>query len=397
MPVDLLKAIAEILGICGINSIRMFIPTFMFLLYARCPALHPENVTAILQKMPPWLLSMPALLAFAILALVEFLALQDPDLEEILTESLDKYVKAIFNAIIIFGFVDAYTAQQASEILNAAPATASLAAASVAVISMPLTYSICHWRNKFLPIFRELDPDDSLNLQILRNLGETLLLPLLLVILIVSPLLVYLLAGVLITIFFLCHKILSQLNQKHIHTCLNCGFNEVKDAALCCPKCQLQQENPKCLSFWGLTTNSDISSCKQHQFQLLLSRRCPSCASLLPRGTNCCPVCGNAIWTTGITWEEYISRVDNRSTLAAAICLPVLFLPVIGLIFAVVVQKIVMLRPFQHFLSPWQNFMSRMLLKILTLAILMLAIWPLMGWLFLVPMALSYVVARSHF
>lgn len=234
-----ISSIASLLSLCGISSVRMFAPTFLFAAICRfMPAYDwcPVGIAELAAGCPSFLTSDFGLCVFGVLGTLEVVANWDDTIRELISESnIETYVKPVFATLMTYSIltpeqakvIEAVVGETAGAVpvetlTNAAVAATSAVAASpdvaavsnlvsgtvgamsqgapetvcsdagssfmaivAALFSCGGTFGLCKVRASIVAAVRELDPDNVLHLNSLLTAFEEgswiAVLPLLLV------------------------------------------------------------------------------------------------------------------------------------------------------------------------------------------------------------------------
>ena len=222
---DTISSIAGLLSFCGISSMRMFAPTFLFGLICRVlPAYSwcPEEVSKLAESCPHFLTGNFGLFVFGVLGVLEVVANWEDSVKEFLSETnIETYAKPLFAALASYSICTPEQMQVLSAAVEGVPDAMSIAcdpaAANVAtsvvssvVSSMDVhavsnavgvavqgvhetaasatgstfaaimsslfcgggTFGLCKIRASIIAAVRELDPDNNLHLNTLLTLAE---------------------------------------------------------------------------------------------------------------------------------------------------------------------------------------------------------------------------------
>lgn len=230
---ETISSIAGLLSFCGISSMRMFAPTFLFGLICRfLPAYSwcPDEVTKLAASCPSFLTGNFGLCVFGVFGILEVVANWEDSIKEWISETnVETYVKPLFAAITSCAICSPEQAQVLSSVVGGVPdamsavsnVTSSLdvnAISSVVEVSAQGvsgttpsgtgswfsaiaatlfcgggTFGLCKVRANIVAAVRELDPDNTLHLNTLLTLFEEgswlAILPILLVFPIIALLL----------------------------------------------------------------------------------------------------------------------------------------------------------------------------------------------------------------
>ena len=415
--------IGQMLAMCGLVSIRMFLPTFLYFLLMRLAldhpdcALIPELVRQLAGSMPPELVSPVVLTFLGILAFLELAAMRNPDIKEFLLENQDieRYVKLCLSLFVSFRVMSTTQALEVGGLLGCSDAvqvqTASFGG-SIGIVLVTaaggyVTWLCCRVRAAALEIIHTIDPENDLRLQSLSNyLGEIALLLIFLLLLFLGTLLAALVltAIVMLTgVFF--QRLLAQYDQQHSHPCKACAAAgkeiSVSDCALICPECGAEQPDVRRVGWFGLPGNDPLAEMtpEEHAFRLLAAHRCRWCASPLDRAHDC-PRCGRGQWTDGLR-DFYVQRTDMRSRQLLLLALVFFLFPFGGLMLALIFYRPLAVRPLAVHLSAGERFLTALRIMFLRLLILLpmliLSAIPVVGLLALLPFVWRYRIVRAKF
>ena len=102
--VPLYQGIVLLLTQCGVTSLRMFLPSLLYLLLLRFHGVLgsrcPEMVRELAAATPAWMLHDATLWTLGGLAILEYVALHNDDVREFLTGHFDRCAKAIFAFLV---------------------------------------------------------------------------------------------------------------------------------------------------------------------------------------------------------------------------------------------------------------------------------------------------------
>lgn len=201
---DPIASLASLLSLCGISTVRMFAPTFMFGAICRfMPAYSwcPDGVTRLAESCPSFLTSDFGLVVFGVLGVLELVANWDDSVKELISESnIETYVKPVFATLMTYSILTpeqiqvvtaalgdvsnalpAEAASSAVAVTNAVSETVCAAAPEVAesasaepvsyfsaivasLFSCGGTFALCKLRASFIETVREMDPENALHL-----------------------------------------------------------------------------------------------------------------------------------------------------------------------------------------------------------------------------------------
>ena len=405
--------ISQMLALCGLVSIRMFLPVFLYFLVMRLalawPDYAPELIRQMAEHTPAWQISPAFLTVFGVLAVVELAAVRNPDIKEFLVEDFDRYAKPVIAILLSLGVATTAQTLEVKELMDSV-AKIQLASFGGFTLAMMLiagcvTGFCCRIRSAVLEQIHAIDPEDDLRLQSLSNyLGEIALFVIFLS-LIFLPLLALVLTGIGMLAGVLFQRLWTWYERQHSHPCRACAADgretSVSDCALICPECGEEQANVRRVGWFGFSGNRLLEgmSPEHHSFRLLAAHRCRWCASPLEH-SNVCSRCGRGQWTEELR-AYYVQRTDLRSALLLLAALLFFLFPFGGLMLALVLFRPLAVRPLATHLSAGGRFLIGLVMMFLKLLILMplvlLSTIPGVGLLALLPFIGRYLFVRAKF
>jgi hypothetical protein len=408
-PSVAIGVISQVLALCGVVSIRMFLPVFLYFFFMRLaphwPAFLPELpeiVRQMAEHTPAWQTSSAFLTVLGILAALELAAMRNPDIKEFLQDDFDRYAKTALSILLACGVMNTAQALEVRKLVDGAAMvqTASIGGFGgiMALAGGSVTWYCCRVRSRVLEIVQSIDPDDNLRLQSLSNyLGEIMLVTILFVVVILPPLaLVLTVIGMLIGVFL--KQIWARYERRHSHSCAACADagreTAVSDCATICPECGAEQPDVRRVGWFGFSGSAPLADMppEQHAFRLLAAHRCRWCASPLDRD-HACPRCGRDQWTDELQ-DFYVRQTDIRSGLLMSLTI----IPFVGTLLALIFFRPLAVRPLAVHLSVGGRFATSLMMTFLKLLLLIpliiLSAVPLLGLLVLVP---RYLIVRKKF
>ena len=96
-PTVAIGVISQVLALCGLVSIRMFLPVFLYFLAMRLTLFWPDHAPELIRQMaehtPAWQTSTFFLTVFGVLAALELAAVRNPDIKTFLVEGEASNIK----------------------------------------------------------------------------------------------------------------------------------------------------------------------------------------------------------------------------------------------------------------------------------------------------------------
>ena len=412
-PMVVINVISQVLALCGLVSIRMFLPVFLYFLAMRLTLVWPDHAPELIRQMaehtPAWQTSSLFLTVFGVLSVVELAAVRNPDIKEFLVEDFDRYAKPVIAVLLSLGVVSTAQELEVRKLLDGAAMvqTASFGGFTFAMMVMAgfVTTFCCRIRSAALEIIQAIDPEDDLRLQSLSNyLGEIALVAIFLVLVFLPMLALVLTAtGMLAGMYF--RRLFTWYEQGHSHSCAACAAagreTTVSDCAMICPGCGAEQPNVRRVGWFGFSGNRplDDMSPEKHAFRLLAAHRCRWCASPLDKSA-VCSRCGRKQWTDELR-AFYVRQTDLRCGLLLLLGLLFFAFPFGGLVLVLLLFRPLAVRPLSTHLSAGDRFLTGLAMMFLKLLILVpmviLSMIPGVGLLTLLPFAGRYLFVRTKF
>lgn len=412
-PTLAIGAISQVLTMCGVVSIRMFLPVFLYFLSMRLALAYPDYAAEFILKMaehtPSWQTSTPFLAVFGVLSALEIAAMRDPDIKRFLVEDLDKYAKPITAILLAGGIVSTAQSLEVRELVNSPEAVKGAAFGTFSLVMMiaagGVTSLFCRIRSSVLEKLLAIDPEDDLGLQTISNyLGEITLLAIFFI-LIFLPVLSLVLTLLCMLTGLLFDRLWARHEKRHTHFCTSCAASGretlVSDCALLCPACYAPQPDVRKVGWFGLSSSRHLGDTPQdkHAFRLLASHRCRWCGSPLNHSHGCSR-CGKEQWTEEFE-AFYVRRTDWRGGALLLLALLSFAFPIGGLLLALIFFRPLAVRPLSVHLSGGRRFLASLLTMfvklLLLIPMLFLSMIPGVGLLVLLPFVLRYFYIRRHF
>ena len=128
---DAISSIAGLLSLCGISSVRMFAPAFIFGLICRVMPGYdwcPQGIIDLAAGCPSFLTGDFGLCVFGVLGILEVVANWDDTVREIISEAnFEKYVKPVFATIVTYSLCTPEQLEVLSAAVNGLPDVAATA------------------------------------------------------------------------------------------------------------------------------------------------------------------------------------------------------------------------------------------------------------------------------
>ena len=406
-----ITAISMLVSLCGIASIRMFTPVFLYMLLIRYGG-QVECLAAGVAKLqamtPAWMNNDLLFVVFGVLAVLEIAANWNNTLRELLTSTkFDECVKVVFSALISFGFLNVQEAKSLQEVQLFMPGVQLAAALPLAVIGAAccgaLTAFLVQLRSVIANCIHFIDPDNDFHLQTMFVGAEESLALFILTLAILVPLLAFVITLIVIAAGKIFQITLTKLEESTNHLCPVCG-KSISSLAEKCPECGAAQTEVYAVGMFGLPgkTLVDLNDAEQlqlHRRKLLLMHRCPHCTTHLHYSS--CNKCHAELWKENQA-KELVAILDRRVIIIALVGLLINGVPIIGFPCFLISFNVLAMSPLRAFLNPLRGCMGKLLftfLKVLFMLIIVLvsSIIPFAGLLMYLPYAIYYLHNRKAF
>jgi len=374
------NALLYALGLSGVFASRAFVPAFftsVTLAYGdQVPLLNQIDFIERLSVAPTWLTEPWVMATLGVLSLLEIFADKNPDLRAMMAH-LHGYMKSGLAALTTAGVI---TATQAVEIQGIV-AQASFLDYLPMLASGGLTFITTQAREGLFGLLRDADSDDSTGVQGLLSWFDDLWAIFGVYFLMIFPVLVAMLVGMVYAALWGMGKYFERRAEKRRVPCPDCG-EMIHACAPYCPKCGAKQPAPKAVGLFGGPLDVAADDLELHAVRLASKRRCPRCATKLPKKSvaqRCeaddWPVFGDAGFR-----ERYLAEIDGRLGRVMLISFLWGLIPVVGLIVGVVYGRFALVGPYGRYLSLSQGCLARLFARALFLVFaLVQAFVPVLG------------------
>ena len=384
-------------GSVGIFPVRAFVPAFVTALLLRfgsqLPWIGDLPILQQVQGAPVWFTSNASLIILGLLSALELVALRSEDARNVLNE-FQVHIKSVMAVVTQLGFVSATDRAVIEPMLN----QAGIFDYFVIVVVGAGTFLVSQLPPKVLGLLSESDEEDAFGLQRIIRFGGDVWGTLGPVALIVFPLLSVAFFGIAIAVLVVIERRLEAQSEAAKVACVKCGL-PMHPSALACPVCRAKATEPRAVGILG-GAKSVPADLDLLPFRLVAAKRCPVCATRFGRRAvkQECPACGHQLMHDRSFATAYISSIDRRVPVVCGACFLLGLIPVLGVIPAVILYRLMIVAPFRRYI-PWgRGFLLRWAVRLANLALVVLQWIPVAGG-FVVPcMALiNYAAYRTAF
>ena len=114
--------LSQLFALCGLISIRIFLPAFLYFFALRLaqiyPDFFPELILEAAQKTPSWQLSTLFLSILGVLGVLEIAAMRSAELKTFLAEDFDRFFKPVMAMLLAAGVLSAAQNDQVQTLLQ---------------------------------------------------------------------------------------------------------------------------------------------------------------------------------------------------------------------------------------------------------------------------------------
>ena len=381
------------LGLIPYITSRAFVPLFASALIARYGrAWRPLADLAgvqLLDAVPAWAVSDPALTILGILALVEIAANKSPELRELFSFT-DTQIKGL--AAFVFCLALAGSVNPA--LGTPLPVVQSSVLGLFGTVLWALMIGSCTWflarlRKGIYHFLMEVDADDDLGLQKLLSWLEDGFGFLGALFVVLLPAVALAVTGLTLLTLYLIQKYLERQEEKRKVPCEDCGTPN----PLCgvfCARCGKQRSGVRQVGFLGTVNEALVTDPDLHRSQLLACKRCRRCGERLgEKGLDQrCQACGISPFESGRDLEAYIGRLEKDLPRTLLLLLGMGAIPVVGLVAGVIYYRLTLISGLRHYVPRSSRFLARWTMRIAGALLVCLQPIPLVGALSLPAMGL---------
>ena len=390
------SAFIHSLGTLGVFPSRAFLPAFVTALILRFGDSIPLVTQAGLADRvdtPSWFISNTSLAVLGILSCLECWATKNADVRDLL-DQFDGFVKALMTLLTCFGVSSVHDAELVRAIQQA-----GISGGFFGLMAAGMVFVLTSGRRSVYELLTDIDADDSLGLQRLCSWVEDAWVVLGAIMLLVFPLLMILLTAIVFGLLYLWQKSAQRREERLRVPCTSCG-NPIYRCAIACAACGIDNPQPCAVNWLGLPELDRLADLRRHALHLIAVRRCPSCASRLKqkRPRQACEVCRCEVFSGEAQLADYLQLVHARVLRTLLVCLAFGFVPVLGVVPAIVFYRVHLISPLRRYVPFGSALLAKWLGRLACFAVLSVQWIPLLGIGSLPIMAtINYVIYRSAF
>jgi len=307
---------------------------------------------------PEWLTKWPTVLGLGLLSLAEW-RLENSTTWIKLIESFDGPLKGLFH--IFFSqwvFVKATVATTTALFVGASFGLGTLWAIPPAIA----IWILATFRRRGLSLLTDMDEGDDLGLRKLLTQVEEIGIASTAFFLIVLPIIALALSLTAIGILVLIRVYVAYREQQIQVPCSECHADN-HPSALECKQCRTPFDEPVGISLFNQPTDRLVTDLVQHRLHLLCRKRCPNCATQLPKLTirQSCPGCQTDIFSSieqAQQLDHYLYWKFPKVLLVVAL---LGFIPLLGLIPGIMYYRLNLIAGYRGYLPRTSGCFVRVL------------------------------------
>ncbi len=353
---------------------RAFLAPFILIICYRFPEYIPfYDVSFDVSADTSWLFTDASLYTFGILAIIEILATKNEESAELYDEYMGK-AKVVLAMVVNSSLLS----PEAAAVLNHVRTAGFSLMQTLAFLSAVVVNYVGEIRRNIYEFLRDIDDDDDLKLRVTLSFLEDFAVIIGVVLTVVVPILVLVITGIVLLIFYVRQRHLSKIEESTKVPCPNCDV-KILPAATECYFCHSVISHPMAVGFLGQMTETPSKDPQEQKRLLLTARRCPHCASEIAKGrvVQKCGVCG--FEPKEPQFQELLTVQKKRLPIALLLLTLVGLIPVIGMVVAILYIKMVFVKPFKQYLPNGKSRLGRFAIRLLTLFCMMLQSIPFAG------------------
>jgi hypothetical protein len=313
-----------------------------------------------------------------LLAALEVAATKSSDARAIMTE-IDPYLKPAIAVLTYMGVASTVDAAYLEEQLVPVQEAGVIDVVPAALIAAMTWWTTVNRREAMI-LITEADEDDDLGVQKLFSWAEDLWAALGPWLLVLFGVVMLVITGIAIGIFFLLRMHARIKDEQSKIDCTGCE-EKVYGCGVQCPQCGTKVEAPRAIGFFGTTKAKPARNLDRHPYRLVEMKRCPACATRFeerqPR--QACPACGHDLFADREFAQEYLAAVASRLPTVLGVSFLFSLVPIVGLIPGVIYYRLALVAPFRRYIPRGRSLLLRWGIKIFFLILILLQWVPLLG------------------
>lgn len=324
---------------------------------------------------PTWFVHDVTLWVLAGLALADVAARHSTQFRSFV-EEVDGWLKGGVAAVVYLGIADPASAALLETVVAAGLGTAF----GLAPVVGAVVWGLALLRRGTLRILEEIDEDDDLGLQGLIAWAEDLGVAGGLLLAILLPLVALALFALTVLALWLLRLFLRRMEERAKVPCAHCG-EPVHPAAVACASCGGANASVCAAGLFGRPTRRPAPAPEAHRLSLLAWRRCPRCATPLPKRClrQACPACGRVVFHDRAEMDAYLAAVRGRLPKVMGVCFVAGFVPLLGLVVGVVYYRLSVVAGLRRYVPRGVGCFTRWGVRVVNLVLIALQPVPILG------------------
>ena len=350
-------------------------------------------------NLPVWMIGNLALIAFAALAIGEHVANRNSDIRDTVNGINTNFVKPVLGFLLTFGlvngemgnFIRQFTGQlgidhgiMVASTVPVAQASSMTSIGTIAAVIWSLIVSFTTWmiariRDGIVNALSDID-DGSLGLVRMFLFTETGMSIIGIVVLFILPVLSLILFGMTVFALYSIRRWFDRREETMKVACQNCA-KPIYRTALFCPHCATANAEPHNIGVFGQSLETLTKNRDKHRLNLIGRKRCPSCATRLPKQTSIqtCSACKTVTFGSISEVNSYLRALDLKLPQTLIVCALLSFVPVLGLVPGIVYYRLSLIASLRGYIPITTGCMTRWGVRLITMLLVALQFIPIIG------------------
>lgn len=409
-PALTLSSFLASVGSIGLFASRAFVTAFSVAALLKWgPEVGWINDWGLLEKIedvPAWFTHDITVTILGVLAVLEIAATKSSDARAALNE-VDRFLKSSMAFVTMLSTHEIIT-QADAELIRQMSATLEplqLGLGDVGTgVGLAIMSAVGVWyassaRGAVMGMMIEADPEDDTMVASLFSWAEDLWAIFGAVLLVFFPFIMLGITVVLLGVLAMARLWVKRKDARAKEPCADCG-EQMYRSAMACPSCKTPNANVHGVDWLGRTLTTPTHHQESHPYVLMQKQRCPVCATYLKERKihQACETCGHEVFASEAEVDRYIGELDSKVPGVLVMTAVFSFIPIIGLIPAVMIYRVQLVTPLRRYISMFSSLPARWILRVMIVLLCWLQLIPLVGVLAVPVMAvMSFSVYRGLF
>jgi Zn finger protein HypA/HybF involved in hydrogenase expression len=373
-----LTSILYTLGSAPMFAARPFLAAFVTALLARfgahLPWLGEREVIQVLSRAPDWFTSNTALGVLGALAAVEIASAKSAELKAFMAD-FDALMKSIVALVVSLAVLDPETEKVVKTIDKLGVFSWSFSALAAGTV-----FGMTMLRNQVVALIDELDGDDDIGLQTLINWIENIWTVMGIFVLVLLPILAVVLSALTALGLYVARKRAERKEEASKTPCANCETRILPHATRC-HSCGTTVAAPRKVGVFGQPKSDPTPDVALHRFELVARKRCPDCATRLPKRQvrQTCGTCGRITFLSPGEFQSYLAALDQRLPRTLGICFLLSAVPLLGVVPGVIYYRLTMITGVRGYIPPLRGCTTKWVVRFVNWGVIALQPVPLLG------------------